>query len=74
MTVEAVGACSRTLAGSLAAGSIEAMLALSDAATVGGLRAFGDRLAIRQRFHDPDVHRRHQPADKLPADLFAALE
>jgi cobaltochelatase CobT len=74
ITVEAVGACSRTLAGSLAAGSIDALLALSDAATVGGLRAFGDRLAIRQRFHDPDVHRRHQPADKLPADLFAALE
>jgi cobaltochelatase CobT len=50
------------------------MLALSDAATVGGLRAFGDRLAIRQRFHDSDIHRRYQPADTLPADLFAALE
>jgi cobaltochelatase CobT len=74
ITVEAVGTCSRTLAGSLAAGSIEATLALSDAATVGGLRAFGDRLAIRQRFHDPDVHRRHQPADTRAADLFAALE
>jgi cobaltochelatase CobT len=75
-TVEAVGACSRTLVGSLAPGaeSVEGMLALSDAATVGGLRAFGDRVAIRLRFHDPAVHKRHQPADETPARLFGALE
>jgi len=77
ITVEAVGACSRTLAGSLPPGAFEdfgSMLALSDAATVGGLRAFADRLAIRQRFHDPNVHRRHRPAGQPSADLFAALE
>ena len=32
----------------------DALLSLSDAATLGGLRAFGDRLAVRQRFHDDD--------------------
>jgi cobaltochelatase CobT len=75
-TVEAVGVCSRTLAGSLAAGaeSVEGMLARSDSATVGSLRAFGDRLAIRLRFHDPHVHRRYQPADEASAALFSALE
>ncbi len=54
--------------------NLEARLALSDAATVGGLRAFGDRLAIRQRFHDERIHQAHQPAEKPAADLFAALE
>src|SRR5207342_828475 len=43
-------------------------------ATVGGLRAFGDRLAIRQRFHDERVHQAHEPPEKPAADLFAALE
>jgi cobaltochelatase CobT len=50
------------------------MLALSDAATLGALRASGDRVAIRHRFHDPDVSRRHRPADSISADLYAALE
>jgi cobaltochelatase CobT len=76
-TVEAVGACTRTLTGVLnpaASESVEAVLALSDAATVGGLRAFGDRLAIRQRFHEPDAYRRHRPADPVAAEVFASLE
>ena len=76
-TVEAVGACTRTLTGALmptTSENVEAMLALSDAATVGGLRAFGDRLAIRQRVHDPEVYRRHQPADAVAAEIFASLE
>jgi cobaltochelatase CobT len=46
---------------------------MSDAATLPGLRAFGDRLALRARFHDPAVHSRHQPAG-TPADLFDTLE
>ena len=73
-TVEAVGACTRAIAGPRASQNLEARLALSDAATIGGLRAFGDRLAIRQRFHDEAVHQAHQPAEKRAADLFAALE
>ena len=73
-TVEAVGACTRAIAGPRASESLEARLALSDAATVSGLRAFGDRLAIRQRFHDADIDRQHQPAAKPAADIFAALE
>ena len=35
----------------------------SDAATVGGLRAFGDRLALRQRFHDHAHPSAHRPAE-----------
>ncbi len=73
-TVEAVGACTRAIAGPHASEDLEARLALSDAATVGGLRAFGDRLAIRQRFHDTDTYQAHQPAEKPAADVFAALE
>jgi cobaltochelatase CobT len=73
-TVEAVGACTRAIAGSRASDSLETRLALSDAATVGGLRAFGDRLAIRQRFHDARIYQAHQPAEKPAVDVFAALE
>ena len=69
--VEAVGACTRTLGGSA---DSEAMLSLSDAATLGGLRAFGDRLAVRQRFHDDAIHRRYQPEEGPAAEMFAALE
>jgi cobaltochelatase CobT len=69
-TVEAVGACTRALGGLEDA---DAVLATSDAATLSGLRAFGDRLALRARFHDPAVHSRHQPTG-TPADLFDTLE
>jgi cobaltochelatase CobT len=70
-TVEAVGACTRALAGSREA---DAMLVLSDAATLGGLRAFGDRLAVRKRFHDETVYLRHRPPEQHAAEIFAALE
>ena len=75
-TVEAVGACTRAIAGDRAGAGdgIEAMLGLSDAATVSGLRAFGDRLAVRQRFHESSVYQRLQPAEQPAAALFAALE
>ncbi len=69
--VEAVGACTRALAGVPGA---DAMLALSDAATLGGLRAFGDRLAISERFHDEAIHRRHQPAEIPAQEIFDILE
>jgi cobaltochelatase CobT len=70
-TVEAVGACTRALAGWEYA---DAALAQSDAATLSGLRAFGDRLALRARHHDSAIHARHKPGLALEADLFDALE
>jgi len=70
-TVEAIGACTRALAG---LDDADAALAQADAATLGGLRAYGDRLAVRARFHDPRIHARHQPADARASNLFTALE
>jgi cobaltochelatase CobT len=70
-TVEAVRACTRALAG---APDADAMLPLADAATLGGLRAFGDRLAVRARFHDDAVHRAHRPGEAQAAWLFDATE
>jgi len=70
-TVEAVGACTRALA---RAEDADAMLGRANAATLGSLRAFGDRLAVRRRFHVAAVHRRHQPSESPASDLYAALE
>ncbi len=70
-TVEAVGACTRALGGLEYA---DAAIAQSDAATLPGLRAFGDRLALRARFHDPAIHDRHRPAGTPSATLFDTLE
>ena len=69
--VEAVGACTRVLGGLDYA---DAAVAQSDAATLSGLRAFGDRLALRARFHDPSIHRRHQPTGTPAAEMFDTLE
>jgi cobaltochelatase CobT len=70
-TYDAVGACTRALARSRDAAQ---PLAASTAATLSGLRAAGDRLAIRARFHDPATHHRQLPQDADAADLFNALE
>jgi cobaltochelatase CobT len=70
-TVEAIGACTRALGGLDYA---DAAVAQSDAATLSGLRAFGDRLALRARFHDPAIHGHHRPAGTPACDLFDALE
>jgi cobaltochelatase CobT len=70
-TVEAVGACTRALAGLEYA---DAAVAQSDAATLSGLRAVGDRLALRARFHDAELHSRQRPAGSPGRDLFDALE
>jgi cobaltochelatase CobT len=69
--VKALAACARTLTG---APDAEAALAQADAATVGGLRAFADRFAVRRRFHDPLVHARHRPEEPTPGSLVDALE
>ena len=70
-TVEAVSACTRTLAGSPEA---DAALTTAGAATLSGLRAAGDRFAVRQRFHDPAIHRRHQPSEPEPSDIYTLVE
>jgi cobaltochelatase CobT len=50
------------------------MMARANAATLGGLRAFGDRVALRMRFHDDGLHRGHEPSDAAASALFAGLE
>jgi cobaltochelatase CobT len=70
-TIEAVGACTRVLAGLEYA---DAAIAQADAATLSGLRAFGDRLALRARHHDSAIHARHRPDHVLEAEVFDGLE
>ena len=69
--VEAVAACTRALAG---AEDADAMLGRANAATLASLRAFGDRLALRRRFHSASIHREHRPAESPAAELFDAIE
>jgi cobaltochelatase CobT len=52
----------------------DAAIAQADAATLSGLRAFGDRLALRARHHDSAIHARHRPEPPLEAELFDGLE
>jgi len=70
-SVEAVSACTRALAASPDA---DASLGTSEAATLGGLRADGDRLAVRHRFHDDAIQDRWQPADARASAVFESLE
>ena len=70
-TVEAVGTCLRTLAQQPDA---DAQLASATAATLSGLRAFADRLALRRRFHDPHAHSAHRPEEGHAGALFELLE
>jgi cobaltochelatase CobT len=69
--IRALSACARTLTG---APDAEAALTQSNAATIGGLRAFADRFVLRRRFHDPAVHARHRPPEPTPALLLDTLE
>ncbi len=69
--LEAVGACTRALDGPENA---ETILARADAATLSGLRAVGDRLALRQRCHDDRIARRFRPAETPAGEIFDALE
>ena len=70
-TIEAVGACTRALDGP---DNADAILARADAATVGGLRAAGDRLALRTRFHHERIHATWRPHDTVAAEIFDAIE
>jgi len=66
-----VGACTRTLQGP---DNADVILSRSDAATLGALRAAGDRLALRSRFHDDRIHLQQRPDDAVAAEIFDALE
>jgi cobaltochelatase CobT len=70
-TIAAVATCTRTLSGTDLG---EATLASSTAATLGSLRAFADRLAIRSRHHVPTIYRWAQPDEPSTARTYAALE
>ena len=70
-SVEAVGTCLRTLAQERDA---DAPFAAATAATLSGLRAFADRIALRRRFHDAHAHSAHRPDDAHAAALFDLLE
>jgi cobaltochelatase CobT len=69
-TIEAIAACTRTLCG---ASDADSTLLCSDAATIGPLRAFADRAALRRRFHDDTVHAAHRPQDSTAAAIYEAL-
>jgi cobaltochelatase CobT len=69
--IDAVSACARALAGESDA---DAGLDQAPAGSVGGLRAFADRQALRRRFHSPAIHVAHQPAHPRDAQIFDALE
>ncbi len=69
-TREAVAACTRTLGG---APDIDPVLAPPDVVTLGPLRAYADRAALRRRFHHDAIHQAYVPADPIAALLYAAL-
>src|SRR5436190_11179532 len=69
--VEAVSACTRTLAG---ADDVDVSAPRSGAATLGALRAYADRTAVTRRHHDPVVNRRFAPREPDALDLFQAIE
>ena len=70
-SVEAVGACVRAMDGP---DDADAILSRADAATLSGLRAAGDRLALRTRHHADAIHQELRPSDTLAAGIFDALE
>ena len=67
----AVSACTRALGGSESA---TAAVERASAATLSGLRAIGDRLAVRSRHHDPRVHHTYRPEDVPASTIFDLLE
>lgn len=56
------------------AGSQPTSVADSNAATLSGLRAHGDRLAIQRRHHREAIHERFRPSDRTAAAIYDGLE
>ena len=69
--VLAVSACTRALAGSDA---VSSAVERASAPTLSGLRAIGDRLALRTRYHNARIHHTHRPAERPASDIFDQLE
>src|SRR4029077_14744112 len=69
--VEAVGACVRAMDGP---DNADAVLSRVDAATLGGLRAAGDGLALRTRHHADAIHGELRPSEPPAASIFDGLE
>jgi cobaltochelatase CobT len=67
---DAVEGCTRALVGSPSA---DTAFGSPPAATLGVLRAFGDRLALRQRFEDPAVTARLRPDNDAASRAYDAL-
>jgi len=72
-TIDAVAGCTRALAGGAGGRGADAAVLRSPAASLGWLRADGDRAAIRAHFHDPEAHRSARPSTPLAATIFDAL-
>src|SRR5215212_2461706 len=66
----AISGCTRTLAGTP---DTDAAFAAVEGATLGSLRAFGDRTALRQRYQNPQVHLAVRPSDPIAAAIYDAL-
>jgi cobaltochelatase CobT len=69
-TLDALGACVRTLAEAPDAGW---SLPEAPAVSLGAVRAAADRSALRRRFVDEAIERRHRPTDDGSAAAFDAL-
>ncbi len=69
-TYEAISACTRTLAGAPDAGGA---LVGGEAVTIGPLRAFADRAALRRRFLDEDIEAAYRPVEPVAAALYNEL-
>ncbi len=69
-TLDAIAACTRTLAG---VADADAGLFLTEAVTIGPLRAAADRLALRRRFLTDEIDTMHRPADPTAALHYDAL-
>ena len=69
--LEAVAACTRALAGSRAC---VGALPTGQARGLAALRAIGDRVAVREQFHDSTCHEACRPLEPAAAGLFDALE
>jgi len=67
--VDAVSACTRALA---ERADTDTAFATLDAMTIGSLRAFADRVALRQRFQDQAVYLQLRPAG-MAAGIYDAL-
>jgi cobaltochelatase CobT len=68
--LDAIGGCTRALAGT---SETDAAFGATEAANVGSLRAFGDRVAVRVRHQDVRVYLAARPSDATAAVIYDQL-